>query len=74
LNPLSWTDVLKIFIQNPTPQVIAASMVVLLVAMPIAANAWMIHEFSLASERIEISVNHLIDEVRLLVRLSISKP
>jgi hypothetical protein len=73
VNPLSWSDVFKTFIQNPTPQVIAASMLILLVAMPIAANVWMIHEFSLASERIEISVNHLIEEVRLLVRLSISR-
>jgi hypothetical protein len=73
LNPLSWSDVFKTFIQNPTPQVIAASMLILLVAMPIAANVWMIHEFSLASERIEISVNHLIEEVRLLVRLSINR-
>ncbi len=73
MNPLSWSDVFKTFIQNPTPQVIAASMLILLVAMPIAANVWMIHEFSLASERIEISVNHLIEEVRLLVRLSISR-
>jgi hypothetical protein len=73
VNPLSWSDVFKTFIQNPTPQVIATSMLILLVAMPIAANVWMIHEFSLASERIEISVNHLIEEVRLLVRLSISR-
>ncbi len=73
MNPLSWSDVFKTFIQNPTPQVIAASMLILLVAMPIAANVWMIHEFSLASERIEISVNHLIEEVRLLVRLSINR-
>lgn len=65
----SWSDVLKTLLYNPTPQIVAAGVVILLVAMPIGASLWMVHEFTLASQRIESSVMDLVYEVRLWMAL-----
>lgn len=67
---MNWCDVLKTFLYNPTPQLVGATLLVLLVAMPIGANAWMVYQFGQASQRIESSVIRLTEEVRVLIQLT----